>query len=282
VPSDTPAGPVGPAAISPPFAPSDGAPYSIAGGAIPPDAAAGIGQTPNWKTGYAQWYNTQTVPTKVVSGTVEQLLPDPSALSGFSYQALSPTDTGQQLYTASQGGGLALADKANNLANAGAGAAAAFLKTPTELQVDTPKTTEIARQFKDFLARVNEVYSTEKANQDLGFAADNQAQKDAAALNQGDNVPVSSAFAVSPTWGQPNYSAELAQSIPTSVSPDYQLNGAVGLPGQDGFAASPETGSVPSFATGTIPQSSLPSGRDMITRTQGILAKWPYGVRPMQ
>jgi len=241
---------------------------------------SGAASIDTYTQGYNDWLNNQSLPTRVTSGIVEQYQGGNPALgTSGSWVPVPAQDAGQQYQNLiNQESAATKAFTGNAVAGAGAGAAVSYLSS------ETAKTDEITRQFKDFLARVNEVYSTEKANQDMGIAADNQAQKDAEALNQGNNVPVGGAFSVSPTWGQPNYSAELAQSIPTSVSPDYQLNGAVGLPGQDGFAASPMTGSVPSFATGTmpLPQSSLPNGRDMIIRTQAILAKWPYGTRPLR
>ena len=123
----------------------------------------------------------------------------------------------------------------------GTGAARSYLDTEND------KTAEVQRQFKDFLSKANAVYDLQDAEQGYSMAADDQNIQNRSAQLKGLQSFNMTPFYSNERPGSPYYSRTVAETVPNQVLPDYQLNGAVGLPGQQGFNFS----NLPQFAHGT-------------------------------
>lgn len=110
-------------------------------------------------------------------------------------------------------------------------AKAALPAVESYLTSEENKTGEISRQFKDFAARADEYEQLRNAEaQNVQNVQDyNKSQ-----LDQHDKYGVPLALDTPYGYGQ-NLSHILRPSLPDYVRPDYRLNGAVGLPGAEGF-----------------------------------------------
>ena len=125
------------------------------------------------------------------------------------------------------------------------------------LDVEMDKTSEIARQAEDFEERASLLYDLMADEQAYGMRADDQniqnmkAQQDLGmAINPGG-------FYTKPLMSDA-LSGILSPSLPEYVRPDYRLNGAVGLPGPQGFDDSQyDEYGMPMFAHGTDPNAPL-------------------------
>jgi hypothetical protein len=127
----------------------------------------------------------------------------------------------------------------------------------TYLDVEMDKTDEITRQYEDFQDRASLLYDLMADEQAYGMRADDQniqnmkAQQDLGmAINPGG-------FYTKPLMSDA-LSGILSPSLPEYVRPDYRLNGAVGLPGPQGFDDSQyDEYGMPMFAHGTDPNAPL-------------------------
>lgn len=121
------------------------------------------------------------------------------------------------------------------------------------MDTESDKTAEITRQFKDFDNRASLLYDLMDAEQQFSMNADDQniqnwkAQKDLGmAINPGG-------YYTTP-YQDMSLSGILRPSLPDYVRPDYRLNGAVGLPGPQGFDDPDYNSSgLPMYAQGTEP-----------------------------
>ena len=104
-------------------------------------------------------------------------------------------------------------------------AAAEYLKT------EKLKTNEIERQFDDFVNRADAYYDTLGAEMDYNYGVDDQNAQNWDARQSG--AAGGRVYGHLPQDGM--LSGLIRQSLPDYVRPDYRLNGAVGLPGEQGF-----------------------------------------------
>lgn len=111
----------------------------------------------------------------------------------------------------------------------------------TYLDLENDKTSEVTRQLKDFLTRAKGVYDLQDANQAFAMRAEDQNMQHEKMVQDSHGMynPSMGLWFGPDRPGLPgrntDYAGMLAQSTPEMVLPDYQLNGAVGLPGQEGF-----------------------------------------------
>lgn len=100
------------------------------------------------------------------------------------------------------------------------------------------KTSEVKRQLEDALTRMKAVYDLE--NNDQSYAANaikNNVEQQQAMQAGLMDFGMSNVFLPNrPHVG--NYADIIARTVPGDVMPDYRLNGAVGLPGGEGFPTS--------------------------------------------
>lgn len=154
-------------------------------------------------------------------------------------QDLPPTDPFFSLWNLKNEAQTASA--AQDAMRKGTGAARSYLDTEND------KTAEVQRQFKDFLSRANAVYDLQDAEQGYSMAADDQNIQNRTAQLKGLQSFNMTPFYSNDRPGNLQYSETVRPTVPNSVLPDYQLNGAVGLPGMQGF----NFANLPAFAHGT-------------------------------
>lgn len=146
---------------------------------------------------------------------------------------------------------------------------------------EEPKTKEVARQRDDFFARADEYQQLLGNEQSYSMNADQQNIANEKARQE-------SGMFTLPDYGHQTMASSLSNilrpSLPSYVSPDYRLNAAVGLPGQEGFN-DPSYNSygmpngVPAYGGGTE-QSLAQYLRNTYTGVFGMLAPkrvWPWG-----
>ena len=142
-----------------------------------------------------------------------------------------------------------------NLAPAGAG-------VQSYLQSEGLKQDEITRQAKDYIARSTAYENLLSSELAANMAADDQniANQKAAQQGLGSRTYYATRMGAGPADA-------LGQSIPDNVAPDYRLNQAVGLPGDEGW-------SVPGYADGTVlKKNEIPPGVALLV---GVPANWVH------
>jgi hypothetical protein len=135
-------------------------------------------------------------------------------------------------------------------AKAAGGTARSYLSTETD------KTKEIQRQYKDFEDRASLLYDLMGDEQDYAMAADDQNIANWKAQRDLGMATSPGGYYATP-YQNMTMSEILRPSLPDYVRPDYRLNGAVGLPGPQGFDDPDYTPyGLPMFGGGT--SASLP------------------------
>lgn len=136
---------------------------------------------------------------------------------------------------------------------------------------ESAKTDEAKKEFLDALDRMKAVYSLEDADQAYAMRAQDQNIQEEQAMKAGNlDFGMSSVFTGDRGIpAQDSYSNEIAKTVPAQVTPDYQLGGSVGLPGQtNGFQPSDNQNtqvpltSVHGYALGTPAPRSPKDGVD--------------------
>ncbi|MBK7330443.1 MAG: hypothetical protein IPI85_15570 [Dehalococcoidia bacterium] len=124
------------------------------------------------------------------------------------------------------------------------------------LSTETDKTKEIQRQYKDFEDRASLLYDLMGDEQDYAMAADDQNIANWKAQRDLGMATSPGGYYATP-YQNMTMSEILRPSLPDYVRPDYRLNGAVGLPGPQGFDDPDYTPyGLPMFGGGT--SASLP------------------------
>lgn len=104
----------------------------------------------------------------------------------------------------------------------------------TYLDTESDKTSEVRRQFEDFVDRVKSLYSLQDSERKWAFDADAANTRNQQAMQEG-----AMAWGGNPIYGHERpggrLSSILQPGIPKKVAADYRLNEAVGLPGGEGF-----------------------------------------------
>lgn len=133
---------------------------------------------------------------------------------------------------------------------------------------ETDKANEVTRQFEDFLKRAKGVYDLRDSEQQFAMRADDQNAQNMKNAREG-LITYPGAYTV-PTMDTA-YSRILAPTVPESVKPIYNLNGAVGLPGPEGFndAQYNSTTGAPLTQTPAIPKELWGSSNPVLNTKDG-------------
>lgn len=116
---------------------------------------------------------------------------------------------------------------------------------------ESKKSKEIERQYEDFQDRASLLYDLMGDEQDMAMAADDQNFQN---LDAQRKYGLASVEQYATPYASTSLSNVLRPSLPDYVRPDYRLNGAVGLPGPEGFDDPQyDQYGMPAYAFGTNP-----------------------------